>query len=508
MKINHKLYEINSYITNINTTLYREIYHIANPTLSRNPYVSKFLDYYLRNKKIKKVTIFKKSKFVLKYFAQFYIRFIFYFFKYLIYNIIRKRILQKNKSDYIIDVNFIVKSIVNKGEFQDSYFKDLGKKLENLEFTTTYLVKSFIGSEFNLYQFSNMIKVLNTSDKRILSEFDLLSLIDLLKIFYHANIYPFKLMSVKVSTGDSFIDKVIITSNIEALNSSAFTRFVRYYVGIKLAKSFKNTQLISNCEYKCHDKIFYKGIKETNKNIFIYGCQFFIDYPVWLNTKIPKEEEKFNVTPDVVLTNGVIDLNKHGINTQKGVSLRYDSLFNEKIYLNTSKKILILLSFEKSISKHVLELCSLSNVLKDYKVIVRPHPVLNIEEFNDVIPKNWLIDSHSLLEKQFEESSLVIVSGSGTAMEAAVKGKSVVVIGSKDTFTTNPLSYNIGKGILWEEAYSSDELDKAISILIDVRKNKIESIEMLANEYLKQYFIEPSDENIKQCFITKKEKLI
>jgi hypothetical protein len=506
--ITNKLNKINLYIIKLNTSLYNSIYNIANPTLSRNPYMSNFLDYYLGNKTIKKITIFKKSKLILKYYCQFYIRFIFYFLKYITYNIFRKKDLEEKDSDYIIDVNFIVKDIIKNNEYKDTYFKDLDKKLEKFGFKTTYLVKSFIGSEFNLYQFYNMIKVLNTSDKRILSEFDLLSLIDLLKIFYHSNIYPFKLMSIKVSTGDSFVDKVIMTSNIEALNSSAFTRFVRYYVGIKLAKSFKNTQLISNCEYKCHDKIFYKGIKETNKNIFIYGCQFFIDYPVWLNTKIPKEEEKFNVTPDVVLTNGVIDLNKHGIDTKKGVSLRYDFLFNNQIYLDTSKQILILLSFEKTISKHILDTCSKSKYIKDYKVIIRPHPVLDIEQFRDNIQENWLIDSTTSLEKQFEDSSLVIVSGSGSAIEAAVKGKSIVVIGSKDTFITNPLSDTLGKGVLWEEAYSSDELDKAISILMDVRKNKIESIEIIANEYLKQYFIEPSDENIKQCFIAKKEKMI
>jgi hypothetical protein len=503
-----KLNKINLYIIKLNTSLYNSIYNIANPTLSRNPYMSNFLDYYLGNKTIKKITIFKKSKLILKYYCQFYIRFIFYFLKYIIYNIFRKKDSEEKDSDYIIDVNFIVKDIIKNNEYKDIYFKDLDKRLEKFGFKTTYLVKSFIGSEFNLYQFYNMIKVLNTSDKRILSEFDLLSLIDLLKIFYHSNIYLFKLMSIKVSTGDSFVDKVIMTSNIEALNSSAFTRFVRYYVGIKLAKSFKNTQLISNCEYKCHDKIFYKGIKETNKNIFIYGCQFFIDYPVWLNTKIPKEEEKFNVTPDVVLTNGVIDLNKHGIDRKKGVSLRYNFLFNNKIYLNTPKQILILLSFEKTISKHILDTCSKSKYIKDYKVIIRPHPVLDIEQFRDNIQENWLIDSTTSLEKQFEDSSLVIVSGSGSAIEAAVKGKSIVVIGSKDTFITNPLSDTLGKGVLWEEAYSSDELDKAISILMDVRKNKIESIEIIANEYLKQYFIEPSDENIKQCFIAKKEKMI
>lgn len=501
-----QLDNINSLIVNINKSLYSDMSHIVNPTLSRNPYMSNFLDYYLENKKMEEITIFKKCKLLLKYYAQFYIRFTFYFVKYFIYNIFSKKLIDE-KSDYIIDVNFIVKNIIEKNEYEDTYFKDLDLKLENFGFTPIYLVKSFIGNEFNLYEFYKMIKVLNISNKKIMTEFDLLGYTDLIKIFCYANIYPFKLISLKFKTGDSFVDKVMMISNIEALNSSAFTRFVRYYTGIKLAKLFKSTQIISNCEYKCHDKIFYKGIKDTNKNIFIYGCQFFIDYPVWLNTKIPKEEEKFKVTPNVVLTNGIIDLDKHGINTKKGVSLRYDFLFNNKIYLNISKQILILLSFEKTISKHILEICSKSKILKDYEVIVRPHPVLNIEELKDVIPKDWLIDSQSLLEKQFEESSLVIVSGSGTAMEAAVKGKSVVVIGSKDTFVTNPLSYETGKGVLWEEAYSPNELDESISILMDARKNKMEDIKLLADEYLNQYFIEPNEENIKQCFVIQQEKL-
>jgi hypothetical protein len=498
-----KLKAINEYIININKSLYSDIYHIVNPTLSRNPYMSNFLDYYLENKEIKKINFFKKTKLVCKYFIFLYIRYFIYCCKFIIYKINRKQAVFDNKVDFILDINFIVKNIIAVDEFRDSYLGSLDSVLEKSGYQTCYLVKSFLGSEFNLYIFFKIINILNKSNKNIITEFDILSLKDVIKIFIHSHVYPFKLLSIRINTGNDLVDKSIATSNIEALNSNIFTRFVRYYTGIRLSEIYKRPQIISNCEYKCHDKIFYKGVKDTNPNIFIYGCQFFVDYPVWLNTKIPKEEKKFNVTPDIVLTNGIVDLAKHGIDSELGVSLRYDTLFNNKKYLNISRQILILLSFDQGTSKHLLKLCSRVQLLDKYKVVVRAHPALDIKKLKKIIPASWIVDSKTTLEKQFECSSMVIVSGSGSAVEAAVKGVSIIIVGNNNTFVSNPLSDKLGKKIIWDEAYSVEELSIAINNLMQIRKSKIDEILILSEIYLKQYFTEPNKENIKRCFIKK-----
>ncbi len=496
-----KLEKINQYIINLNIKLYNDVCHVVNPTLSRNPYMSRFLTYYLGKRKVCKVGIIKKIQLLIKYYIQFYIRFLVFIVKFFIYKVLSVSSIKGKKVDYILDVNFIVNGILQNGRFYDNYFKNLDIVLEESNYNVTYLVKSFIGSELNLFKFCKLIKILNTSEKSIVTEFDLLSFSDIFKVFVYSNIYPFKSFGLKFDTGDKLADLAITTSNIEALSSSAFTRFVRYYVGVKLGQLFQDFSIISNCEYKCHDKIFYKGVRKSNKNVCIYGCQFFIDYPVWLNTRIPKEEVQFGVTPDIALVNGEVNMFKHGVRTEKGVSLRYDYLFKGNSNFNlVEHNILILLSAEKSISQQILNVCLESDFLKNVEVIIRPHPSLNMKPFKKMLSQKWKVESSKLLEEQFQESSVIISSGSGTLVEAVVKGKSVILIELNDSFTSNPLSYELGKGVIWDSVSNSSELDKIIDELITVRNNEPEQIEKLSKKYLEQYFFEPSKANIKKCF--------
>ncbi len=506
----NKIKMINDYIITKNKFFYNDIYNIVNPTLSRNPYISNFLNYYLGYKKIKKVTFIKKCNLLAKYFLFFYIRYAIYICKYVIYKLYIKKnnIDNKDQYNYLIDVNFLLQDILLKGKFEDRYLKNLNLILEKNGYKIAYIVKSFFGYEFSLIKFYYTIKVLNRSNKKIVCEFDFLRPFDLIKIFIFGNRYPFKLLSLKVKE-DKFIDTVFNVSNIEALKSSAYTRYVRYLTGQYIGKLFNDVKIISHCEYKCHDKIFYKGIKDINRNIYIYGCQFFIDYPVWLNTKIPKEEISFNVTPDLVLVNGISDFQKHTIKTKLGASLRYDSLFKNDIIhtLNMKNTILILLSFFHEISENILKVCSKSEFLDKNNVIIRVHPAFNINNISkDLLKKEWIIDNNESLDIQFTKCDIVIVSGSGTALEAVCKEKSVIIIDNKNTFLTNPLSNTLGKGIIWDIASDAYTLDKKINLIYDKRKTNYNEIKLFAKEYLKSYFTEPSEENIMKSFNNNNEE--
>lgn len=497
--------KINKYIINITNILYNDIYHIANPTLSRNPYMSDFLNYYLGYKNIKKISLFDKLKFISKYFIKFYVRYFIYIIKFVGYKLFFKKNINLKNINFIIDVNFILNDIIKNNQFKDSYLPSLAEIIKNNNLKYTYIVKSFIGNELNIVNFFKTINILKQSNENIISEYDLLNTYDLFKIFIMAHIYPFKVIFIKTKN-NNFIDKVFKTANIEALDSGAFRKFIRYFTGKNLANNFSEVKLISFCEYKCHDKIFYKGIKDTNQNIYIYGCQFFVNYPVWLNTIIPKEEEKFGVVPDEILVNGKANLNDKTIKNSVGASLRYKMLFDKEKYLNHPKQVLILLSFVPEISRHILEVAYNSKFLKDYKVIVRKHPVLNIDIFkNDILNNSWILDAQTDLKTQFKHSSIVITSGSGTALEAVVKAKSVIMIENKHTFLTNPLSENIGKKIIWDTAKNSKELDSVLNKLFNIRKNHIEAIKNISNKYLELYFSEPTNKKIESIFHITKE---
>lgn len=502
-ELEDKLFIINQFIIDNNKELYKSIFHIANPTLSRNPYMSKFLVYFLGYEKVKNINLLDKLKILFKYLMKSNIRFMFYLLRFFTYKMYRKKYRQKINIDYLIDINFILKNIIKNNSIEDThYFREIDNRLEKLGYKSAYLVKSFIGYDFNISKFIQGIGIINKSDKLVFTEFDYLDFFDLLKIFFYINIYPFKLMAIKFK-GDKELIKILTTSNIEALNDTSYTRFVRYITGLKIASFFDEIKIISHCEYKCHDKIFYKGVKDLNKKIYIYGCQFFISYPVWLNIKIPLEEKIFNLTPDIVLTNGEIDVAKHGIVAKKGFSLRYDYLFQNKKNnpCNNEENILILLSFMKNISENIINMCLDSEIIKNKKVIVRSHPVVDINAFVHKLPTNWEIDSNPDINESFSKSSLIITSGTGSALEAVVSRMSVIIVVDKTTFTTNPLSYKLGKGVVWDEACDTKELEVAYNKLIQNRKDNYKNIVDLSNEYLALFFSEPTEENIIDSFI-------
>ncbi len=506
-ELEDKLSIINQFIIDNNKKLYESIFHIANPTLSRNPYMSKFLVYFLGYEKVKNINFLNKLKILFKYLIKSNIRIMFYLLKFLVYKMYRKKYKRIINIDYLIDINFILKNIIKNNSIEDThYFREIDNRLEKLGYKSAYLVKSFIGYDFNILKFIQAIKVINKSDKLVFTEFDYLGFFDLLKIFFYINIYPFKLIAIKFK-GDKELIKILTTSNIEALNDTSYTRFVRYITGLKIASFFDEIKIISHCEYKCHDKIFYKGVKDLNKKIYIYGCQFFISYPVWLNIKIPSEEKIFNLTPDIVLTNGEIDVAKHGIVAKKGLSLRYDYLFQNKKNnpCNNEENILILLSFMKNISENIIKICLDSEIIKRKKVVIRSHPVIDINTLAHKLPINWEIDSNPDINETFSKSSLIITSGTGSALEAVVSRKSVIIVADKTTFTTNPLSYKLGKGVVWDEVSDVEELEVAYNKLMQIRKYDYENIIDLSNIYLSLFFSEPSEENTINTFIKIKE---
>ena len=90
--------------------------------------------------------------------------------------------------------------------------------------------------------------------------------------------------------------------------------------------------------------------------------------------------------------------------------------------------------------------------------------------------QNWEIDSNPDINETFSKSSLIITSGTGSALEAVVSRKSVIIVADKTTFTTNPLSYKLGKGVVWDEVSDVEELEVAYNKLMQIRKYDYENI--------------------------------
>ena len=268
-----------NYLDNINRFAYHDVSMLSNVTLSKNPYTgSNFLQNIIKGNKIDiPKYIFIKSS------ALFYIKNIYYLLLWVFYYVYTKlflnnKIYKYSKYQILIDTYFGYSQINNNYTLKDNYFKELYDLLDSQQIQYIIIPKIF-GVKKNPIKMIKLLKYLSKLDNSI-TEYNMLSLLDIYYIFEFILNYPIKIKKLIASIKcEKNIDKLFVHDILHTLGSTVFLSYVRYLFGKKLKKKLtnKNIKLISWCEYQTIDKNFYKGIK--NNNIHIYGCQFLIKYP-------------------------------------------------------------------------------------------------------------------------------------------------------------------------------------------------------------------------------------
>ena len=496
--INDKYKDINNYIININEKILGtkdDIYFISNSVLTRNPFNTKIL---FNEKKIPSIT--KRFMFfsIIKYYLKAFLFFFVYIIKSVIYQIIRKK--RKINAHILIDTFFIVDKILQNCKYKDSYFLNLEDQLKRGNYA--YLVKSFYGSSLNIKKFYKLMLILNKSEKDIISEFDFINFIDIIKIFYFILLYPFKILNVLSKKND--IHKVFDYSLIESLNGSDFKSYIRYLVGQKINNKHKFQKVISWCEYQDIDKSFYKGINELDSNIIIYGCQFLVTYDSWLNFFIPKDEEKFGLTPSMILSNGNYYLNFLEVDKKIGVSLRYTHIFTSKVNNTKEDYILVLGSFIQEETVRLINIVRKSNLSE--KVIIRLHPTHSFDMYDECINPRWILSNTESLDDAIAKSYMIITNGAtGTSLETICKAKSTIIIGNNDKYNSIPL-IDYGKGKIWDIAFSEDDVKLVYNNLLKYRRDNIKELKEISTWYKDNFFVEPTKNNIIKAFDLEKDK--
>ena len=177
-------------------------------------------------------------------------------------------------------------------------------------------------------------------------------------------------------------------------------------------------------------------------------------------------------------------------------ALRYQHLWdsiNQNVREPVDIKLLVLLPHSLSESMSILEcIFDCGSDIHEYGIIeIKAHrntPVTIIKElankrwdtFHNV---KWTADAVSGLLKS---SSLVITSGTSTALEAACYGKLVVIVGQKAGFSMNPM---VGVDPrIWTEVYTSSELRSLLSTWLLSPPLSFEERIEIGNEIRIKYF--------------------
>tara|TARA_Y100000389_G_scaffold204515_1_gene257585 strand:+ start:1460 stop:3115 length:1656 start_codon:yes stop_codon:yes gene_type:complete len=188
----------------------------------------------------------------------------------------------------------------------------------------------------------------------------------------------------------------------------------------KLSKhNLKISKTICRFENQAIDRSWFYGFRKYFPSIKNFGYQGFLYYPQLLNQSPTFYEEKAKVLPNEILVPGKQAL-KHRKEFYKEIKLKIAPSFN-KYFHNKKKKA-------KKIYKFTLALCGIYSLDEsliswiifvlsknsNIKVIIKPHPMLSIQKFQNLISRklsHQIIISKEPADILLQKSEFLISSG-------------------------------------------------------------------------------------------------
>lgn len=496
-----KLEEAYNLISKINETAYLDTFLLSNQVLSKNPFSNNFVNRFLSNDKagsssLSRLIIFK----LFKYYFRSFKKFISYLMEFIVYflNPVRFTFSSNYNELILIDTYFVMKNIKDSNKFTDSCFLGLKSVLDKSNKHYAYL--PVFGGTRKFVILGSILRILKNDKVPLLSEYQLLSGKDLLFVLYFIVIYPFRVLKLfhilRNSNDNITLFKSELVNTLDLVTFESFTRFLQ---GRKIAKlPYKHIKVISWYENQVIDKNLYKGLREANSKIEIYGAQLFLYSKAQLNIIPDENEQVFGIVPDKIIVNGPVFIPKNTkLNYTVGPSLRYHKIFNSIGKKENRKKFLTLLPFYREDIENILRMLFEIKIFSE-PIFIKMHPAISIEGIKHLLPHNAIVVNDDIY-KLFETTKVVIGSASGTLVEAASLGIPAVVIKNNQGFSCNYLP-EYGKGVIWEEVSSPEELALCLNKFNNELDNNSEKINNIASEYRKMFFCQPTEENIIKSF--------
>ena len=497
-----KLNEIYKYISSINQVAYKCNYLLANKVLSKQTLSkSKFYDYYFNRTSIVLPSFGQIIKTLIIYYKRSFVG----YFKYVRRKIFWIRFGERfpfntnNRQDLVlIDSFFLVKYLLKKGKFEDSYFEGLNRVLQKRNIKYAYL--PVFTNYTSLTEFQDILKLLKNDNIPVLSEYQLLSSFDFFRLIIFIILYPIYVLKLSYSLqGGSYISKVFKNELLNEMGRISFFSFSRFLLGNKISlSSCNNIKLISWYENQSIDKTLYKGLRSNVSTVKIFGCQLLLWSNSNLNYICDPLEIPHGVVPDKILVNGKYYLNiDERINSQEGPSFRYKKIFNFKINFHYRTDFLVILPYFHS---EIINILTVLNNIVYYsgKITVKIHPAITIDQYINYIPDNFIISNDNLYDL-FKYSKIVLSTNSGSLVEAVTVGIPAIVLNNTKPYSNNPLP-SIGKSIVWDyadDSYDVMQLIKKFGFRVNYEKNILIKY---ANIYKNMFFCEPTEQKIIESF--------
>ena len=292
-------------------------------------------------------------------------------------------------------------------------------------------------------------------------------------------------------------------ASCNAVSTSSLMALRTYYQIKHIIKKVKPKYLVTTFEGHSWERLVFHAAKVENKNIKCIGYQHSVLFPNQFSI-FRKIDGLFN--PDIILTPGKISyeyfkekLISNFVSLQVLGSPR--SLIVQKSNKANSSKEAILVLPEGIKSETIFlftKAINMAKLLNKRKVILRAHPILNINNFRkkkikkSIIPLNIEWSSQSL-EYDLSRSSIAIYRGSSTIITAVINGLYPIYISKENDHKNIDPLFLISK----IDRIALSEVDLVNKILTFESQNNILKKNTLRDlkKYCNDYFIPLSFDN-------------
>ena len=497
--MNKVLKKYSSYLNEINIMAYKNVYMLSNPTLSKNPYTKTRFLHNLLDAKINKYSFFKN---ILLFYIKNILLFIFFLIPFFYVKLFfRKEKITNEKEVRLIDSFYGDAELNNKILKKDKYFEKLYEYM-NINKITYYHTPKFYGNK-NPLKYIKFYKILKRSEQKYFIDLDYLTFNDLGKIIIFIMSYPWQVFLLKKSIKSKKNIDIAFKEDLSySLSGTDFYPYIRYLYARNLSKELKNKKIkvISWCEYQVVDKNFFNGIRTYSKSITIYATQFLFKFPTYSCLYIPESDKDLGIAPDKILVTGQYYVVENSNYEYKiGPALRYEKLYNTQYFINkNSLNIVVMLPYVQEDALSLVELLKESDKFCNMEIDFKLHPdfIHETAKYKTLFSVKWkIINAYPDLEKY----GFVISSGSGSVMELASVGMSVIITASKNSFTTNPMPAE-GKNENWSLVFTSTELEDSFQQLLKFKQDSTMLFEKNIVFYRENFLSKVDDATIKENF--------
>lgn len=370
----------------------------------------------------------------------------------------------------VTDVFMLVRRVDSEGRYKDTYLPGLPETLEAQGYIPIVLARLYGSRDPRLL--GRVFSILKDHSVPVLTEVELFTPADWLSLVWHLVSFPVVVLRLAAGLSREGAEGHVRAALLRCLGQCYLPGASRRLAARRLAMLLPDgSKTISWHENQVVDKCFYRGMRETRKNIRMYAAQLLTWPPELLNNHPDQADVLHNAVPHVTAVNGpyfMPDPLPDAPEYRVGPALRYRDLHVlPTLTPDPSAPILALLSYHPEETTRVLRLLAAARTELEnagLSVVYRFHPAVRPQDFAHLLPRMYTLSSGSLSEA-LEKASLVVGAGSGALPEAVSRGIPAVAVDSADHTSLNYLP-PFGQGLLWERVSSPEELVPARNRLL------------------------------------------